>query len=469
MDSGKNGKSIWEEGRFEDISSDSRRRPASRQGTPTGNFDPSRFDFELFSERRPSRQPVPRQSTQGGRPERKEGPRERNGPARPPKRGPSPQWEVPEWETPPRDRARRTSRDRQPAPRPGRRPPPPDNPRKRQKKPMSRGARRALVTCMVLFMAVVTVLLAIFLLFKVTDIQVTGNAADVYPSEEIVAASGYRVGDNLVFLLTRSKEEMLKRQFPYLEDVEILRRFPNTLEIRLTRAQAAACVENGGSWLTVSASGKILEAGEQPPSGVLRVYGLQVADPQPGQTLWPEESKPSEEGGAASGSSSSASAAETASGTGQEEGKKSRAAGEAYRSILLKLQELDAAGEVDWLDLSDLSNIRLFYQGRIEFLLGSAVELEYKVQFACLQAVPRLGDAETGVLDLSNADETNKAVFTAGSVDDVRPGAAGSQPAADGDGTVSAQPTPDPSAQPAPDPTATPRDEGIPDTPYTGE
>ena len=74
------------------------------------------------------------------------------------------------------------------------------------------------------------------------------------------------------------------------------------------------------------------------------------------------------------------------------------------------------------LDLTDLYDIRLWYQDRVECKLGSTAELTYKLDFAYDALINpttenRIGDKETGVLDLSYAADAHKAGFEAGPVD----------------------------------------------------
>lgn len=348
-----------------------------------------------------------------------------------PARRPDPDWEIPEWEVSDRNRRpragipERTSPGRERsrnAERPGRPPsrsaPPP---RKRAKKPLSAGARKAVMAFTVLIMAGATALLAIFLLFKVSDIQITGDVVEGYQNADILEICGYEIGDNLFFLSTKDKEKKLMEQLPYIGKAEISRHLPGTLEIRLTAAEVSACVSSGGSWLYVSGEGKILEKQEKPKSGTLQILGLAPIDAAPGQMVRVEDEN-----------------AQT-----------------AYQTILAVLTELGTAADFTRLDLSDLSDIRLIYQDRIEFQLGNVLELRYKIELGC-RSLAELGAGVKGVMDLAYADETKRAVFTAGAVDS----AASQAPAGSQEGQA---------ASPSPSPSSSPRTDGIPDDVYTGD
>ena len=133
---------------------------------------------------------------------------------------------------------------------------------RRQRKPMSKAARRFLLVFTLLCMVAVTAVMCVFLVFKVRTIQVTGDL--VYEESAILDVCGYQVGDNLALLTTAEQEDALESQLPYIEEAQVIRHFPNTLEIHVTAAQKAACVQSGSQWFNVSYSGKILEIRRRP-------------------------------------------------------------------------------------------------------------------------------------------------------------------------------------------------------------
>lgn len=314
----------------------------------------------------------------------------------------------------------------------GRRPPRREPPRKGHK-PLGKTARRVTLLLAVLAMAAVTALLCVFLLFKVADIQVTGDP--VYSQEEVLALCDYAIGDNLLFAPTQSQEERLESQLPYVEDAEVIKHFPNTLEIRITAAQTVASVSGGGGWLYVSSQGKILELGAEPAAATMQVTGFASTATQPGQYLQAEDAT----------------------------------ALSALQEILTALTQREMITQCTRLDLTDLYDIRLWYQDRVECKLGSTAELTYKLDFAYDALINpttenRIGDKETGVLDLSYAADAHKAGFEAGPVDpagSASSAAASSTP--EGEGTDTTGET----SGDTTDGTSGGRGDDIPDSPFT--
>ena len=314
----------------------------------------------------------------------------------------------------------------------GRRPPRREPPRK-GRKPLGKTARRVTLLLAVLAMAAVTALLCVFLLFKVAAIQVTGDP--VYSQEEVLALCDYAIGDNLLFAPTQSQEERLESQLPYVEDAQVIKHFPNTLEIRITAAQTAASVSSGGGWLYVSSQGKILELGAEPAAATMQVTGFVSTATQPGQYLQAEDAT----------------------------------ALSALQEILTALTDREMITQCTRLDLTDLYDIRLWYQDRVECKLGSTAELTYKLDFAYDALINpttenRIGDKETGVLDLSYAADAHKAGFEAGPVDpegSASSAAASSTP--EGEGTD----TTDGTSGDTTGETSGGRGDDIPDSPFT--
>lgn len=239
----------------------------------------------------------------------------------------------------------------------------------------------------IFLMLLLTVAAALFLVFKVQNIEVTGEGIPGVSVEEIIAAADVEQEENLVFLDTGERERRLEEQIPYIAKAKLKRHLlRKTLEIQLTAAKPAASVlAPGQGWAIVSSSGKVLEIGQAPAAGALQVTGFSPQDPAAGQPL--------------------------AAGEEQEQSLS------ALMEILTALQNTahQTQGQFSVLDLSDLSHILLYYESRIEFRLGNVLDLGYKVEAGC-RFLAELGPEEIGIMDLSETGDTRKAIFTNGVV-----------------------------------------------------
>ena len=238
----------------------------------------------------------------------------------------APDWELPDWDVSSHALPERRphavtssvgSTDRRPA-----------SQRKREKGRLT-GVRRFLAITVVLAMTVGTLLLAAFLLFKLSEITLTGESVPGATPEKVVEVCGYEAGDNLLFLPTKAQEEAIEQAFPYVAQSEIIKHFPSTLEICLTLAPRAAVVEEAGGWVVLSPAGKVVEIGTEPPLGLLQITGVN-ASAEPGQLYVPED----------------------------------EAVAAAFSELMAALSDRDAFTHFTRMDLSDLSDIRLVYENR---------------------------------------------------------------------------------------------------------
>ena len=138
--------------------------------------------------------------------------------------------------------------------------------------------------------------------FRVEQVTVSGNQR--YTQEEIIAASGIQLGDNLYSLNKVRIDQKIRTTLPYIGDLTINRALPSTIQITVTEWEAVAQVaapgveqvaayqEEAGEkavttaqepWL-ISVKGKLLEPAP-PDSAAIAVTGLIPLSPQAGSMM----------------------------------------------------------------------------------------------------------------------------------------------------------------------------------------
>lgn len=138
--------------------------------------------------------------------------------------------------------------------------------------------------------------------FRVEQVTVSGNQR--YTQEEIIAASGIQLGDNLYSLNKVCIDQNIRTTLPYIGDLTINRALPSTIQITVTEWEAVAQVaapgveqvaayqEEAGEkavttaqepWL-ISVKGKLLEPAP-PDSAAIAVTGLIPLSPQAGSMM----------------------------------------------------------------------------------------------------------------------------------------------------------------------------------------
>lgn len=177
----------------------------------------------------------------------------------------------------------------------------------------NRGRFGPLFKLMCIIGVVVALTVGATVFFRVERISVSGGQR--YTQEDIIAASGIQIGDNLYALNKVRIDRNIRTQLPYVGELSINRVLPSTIVIQVTEweavaqiaapdpAQAAAAQEElaGGDpdaepavlgqepWL-INARGKLLEPAPE-DSSAISVTGLTPVAPQAGSMLETPESE----------------------------------------------------------------------------------------------------------------------------------------------------------------------------------
>ena len=216
---------------------------------------------------------------------------------------------------------------------------------------------RVLLTGIVLAAAMV----AMTVFFKVKTISVEG--AEQYGSEELIAGMDVQKGDNLYLWNKNRVLSDLMHSFPYLESAQLRRKLPDGLVLTVTECTAAAAVRNEDNTFTyISAGGTVLE-NNAADGGLPIVLGVTL-NAQIGDFL--------------------------ATGT------------DAHVDAMLNvLENMDAAGlleKMSFLNLNDLTDVRIGYDKRFDIRAGSLDDLTYRLRFAQTVISDRLSASDIGRL-----------------------------------------------------------------------
>lgn len=140
------------------------------------------------------------------------------------------------------------------------------------------GGLYKLLSFLIIFAAI---LVGCVVFFRVNEVRVVGN--ERYSTEEIIAASGVEIGDNLFLVNRPQTANAIMKRLPYVESATPVHVLPDTVELRITESRAVAAVEAEGSWWLINAGGKLLEQGERPiGDGYPKVLGFSPEKPAVG-------------------------------------------------------------------------------------------------------------------------------------------------------------------------------------------
>lgn len=181
---------------------------------------------------------------------------------------------------------------------------------------------------------VVGVIVALSLFFNINKIVVSGDA--VYSHETVVKASGVSEGDNLIFLSKSKLNEKLSSELAYIGSVTVKRRLPSTLELVIKKTDAKLGVAMNGYFTLLDENGKVLEKDLETVGENIILANLgEIESAELGKVIVLKENK-------------------------------------ALTKLNAVLDECKKVGinDISLMDLSDIYNIKLVYQGRITLELG---------------------------------------------------------------------------------------------------
>lgn len=180
----------------------------------------------------------------------------------------------------------------------------------------------------------VGVVIVLTMFFNINEITITGDT--IYASDEIINASEVNVGDNLIFVSKKKINNKVTETLPYVGSVKVKRHLPTGLELVVTKTDATFAVTQDGYFTLLNEKGKVLEANTEFIGENITLLNLgNIISANVGQDIELES-----------------------------------------KDLLDKLIEVQTAcnesglKDISSIDLSDIYNIKLTYQGRITLELG---------------------------------------------------------------------------------------------------
>lgn len=180
----------------------------------------------------------------------------------------------------------------------------------------------------------VGIALVLTMFFDINTITVSGESA--YSAEKIIEASGIKTGDNLIFISKQKANELITTQLPYIGSAEFKRRLPSKLEIIVKKTDPVYAAAKDGCYILLDENGKVLETGlEYIGENLILIKTEEIVSAETGKIITLSNEK-----------------------------------------ALGKLKEVREAciecglSDITAVDLSNIYNIKLEYQGRITLVLG---------------------------------------------------------------------------------------------------
>ncbi len=250
-------------------------------------------------------------------------------------------------------------------------------------KPFSRSRLLFQLGSVVAVVLAITFGLSIF--FKVETVMVSG--AQKYSAWTVKEASGIQEGDSLLSFGEIKAIGNIMAELPYVKDVRIGIKLPDTVNIVIEELDVAYAVQDGADrWWLITADGKVVDqVDDATAQGYTKLLGVRIGNPVANQqaSAWEPQTDPTDP------------TASTVIVTVPAQEKLN-----AALSILQYLEDNSIMGLVASVDVEDLADIELWYGQQYQVRLGDNSQLSYKVR-CMVEAVAQLKDYDTGLLDCS--------------------------------------------------------------------
>ena len=219
---------------------------------------------------------------------------------------------------------------------------------------------------------------------EITVEFVDGEGTVRYAKEDIIRASGLFVNQSLLAVNKVQASNSVLQQFPYLDYVEVNNTSFSTVCIRVAEAEVLAALQLPQDWLIVGKNNHILEqvSTENLPADLPRIIGAEPTQTTLGGEAMDERSL-------------------------------------RICSTVIESVEANELEGITVIDVTEKTNLRLWWKDRLELLLGNESNLTAQVT-AFTRLLPTLveknGKSVAGQLDMTSyADdksENDRAVYT---------------------------------------------------------
>lgn len=230
-----------------------------------------------------------------------------------------------------------------------------------------RRRRRSVSVALLTFLLAGVVWLIVVFLFRIDEIKVENSITSVYTGNQIIAASGLEKGKNILSFKKSDISKRLIGQLPYLGRVDIERKLPGKVILKVSETTDYMGIPYRGGYLIVSNDMKILADVYNAPAEVPMVYGLTPTSFIPGNPL-------------------------TAEDPGSLEG---------LRAVLEQIDAYKWFDKISVINVRDKLDVSIVYDDRIFVRIGSIAKIDYKFELFNETLRNQLNDDYTGNINLS--------------------------------------------------------------------
>ncbi len=216
---------------------------------------------------------------------------------------------------------------------------------------------------------VAAIVMSVTVFLKVATIEVWGITK--YDPNEVIKTSQIENGDNMFMVNKFEVANRILDTYPYIEQIKIRRRLPDTFTFEITERVPAAYVESEGSRWLVDKKGYLLEMlSEEDGTTVPKITGVEVLAPHAGGELV----------------------------------LRNDAQLEPLREVLSALSSSGMIEKVVRIDVEKLYDVNIVYGDRFLVKLGDTGELSRKIEMLRV-VIEQLAEFDRGTINVSAVKE----------------------------------------------------------------
>ena len=233
----------------------------------------------------------------------------------------------------------------------------------------------------VVFKLLFIVLLFVFVIFflnKLFSLKEVLVESDVpfYKTEDFLKAGNIKKGENIFFCSEKKIKESIEKKLPFAKVACVGKKLPNKILIKINKIDSFAAFKIEEGFVITDETLKVLEIVPEVDSNLTFIYGAELKEYRPGNTLSIKD--------------------------------------ESQREVIFEtLQSLKENNltAINSIDVKNLENIEVLYENRVSVKLGSFKNIKNKINVMSHILKEKVKNDESGELDLSAYWESSKAYF----------------------------------------------------------
>lgn len=252
--------------------------------------------------------------------------------------------------------------------------------------------KKLLIRLATVFAAALALFLGCTVFFRVKDVVVTGT--ERYTAWTVREASGIEEGESLLAFGKTKAAGRIMEKLRYVRIVRIGVTLPDTVNIHIQELDVVYGVQDAqDGWWLLSCDGKVVEKTNETKARESTVLkGFRLSKPTVGESAVAQEPEATES---------------TVLITDQERL-------EAALSVITQLERNEILGEAASVDVTDPSNIQLWYQDDYQVLLGDPDRMDEKIMMMTrvIRQYQQKGGYQSGVLDITLTNTPDGVEYT---------------------------------------------------------